>query len=99
MASLNLARQVDEEIERRLQALISRGELATEEGHLLRKKLLDQNLPPTDIPWPAEVDLERALDRRGVPTHDDLQQVFVQLDALTSKLDELTTESQSAEDE
>jgi polyhydroxyalkanoate synthesis repressor PhaR len=98
-SSLNLARQVDEEIERRLQTLINRGELATEEGLFLRKKLLDQNLPPTDIPWPAEVDLERALDRRGVPTHADLQQVFMQLDALTTKLDDLTAESQSAQDE
>ena len=97
-SSLNLARQVDEEIERRLQALISRGELATEEGRLLRKKLVDESLPPTNTAWLDEADLERALDRRGVPSQADLQEVFGQLDALSTKLDELTTESQPTPD-
>ena len=97
-SSLNLARQVDEEIERRLQTLISRGELATEEGRLLRRKLLDVSLPSSEPSKPEEMDLERALDRRGVPTQPDLQQVLVQLDALTAKLDELTAESEPTQD-
>ena len=96
-SSLNLARQVDEEIERRLQALISRGELATEEGRLLRKKLLDERLPTTTT-WPDETELERALDRRGVPTQTDLEEVFGQLDALATKLDELSAEPQPTPD-
>ncbi len=96
-SSLNLARQVDEEIERRLQALISRGELATEEGRLLQKKLLDERLPTTTT-WPDEVELERALDRRGVPSQTDLEEVFGQLDALATKLDELSTEPQPTQD-
>ena len=95
-SSLNLARQVDEEIERRLQALISRGELASEEGRLLRKKLLDEQLPTTTLP--DEADLERALDRRGVPSQADLQDIFGQLDTLASKLDELSTEPKTTQD-
>jgi polyhydroxyalkanoate synthesis repressor PhaR len=96
-SSLNLARQVDEEIERRLQALVSRGELASEEGRLLRKKLLDERLPTT-TPWPDEADLERALDRRGLPSKADLEQVLGQLDALATKLDELSNEPKSTRD-
>jgi hypothetical protein len=49
LASLGLARQVDEEIEARLQALV----------------------------------------QHRVPTHDDLQEILRQLDALEAKLDEL----------
>jgi polyhydroxyalkanoate synthesis repressor PhaR len=86
---LELAHHVDEEIERRLQSLISRGELATEEGLRLRDKLLRQNEVSPETRWPNEEDLERVLDERGVPSQQDLQQILVQLETLASKLDEI----------
>ena len=86
---LELARHVDEEIERRLQALVSRGELAAEEGRRLRDKLLAQSHQLSAIDFPAEQALERALQKRGVPTQDDLNKVLEQLEALADSLDQL----------
>ncbi len=86
---LDLAHHVDEEIERRLQSLISRGELAAEEGLRLRDKLLRPSEGSPGSRWPREEDLERVLDERGVPSQQDLQQILAQLEALASKLDEL----------
>ena len=87
---LDLARQVDEEIERRVQALINRGELAEEQGLRLRDKLLSQATEGNPPPLPDEETLERLLDRRGVPRRDDVQRLLDQLDALAARLDELS---------
>jgi polyhydroxyalkanoate synthesis repressor PhaR len=96
-SSLDLARQVDEEIERRLQALISRGELAAEEGHRLGDKLLALRPQFADSTWPSREEIERVLDERGVPTQDDLQRVLEQLEILSAKLDGLASDPESAE--
>lgn len=95
-SSLEIARQVDEEIERRLHALISQGELAAEEGSRLRDKLLSQRHGASGPSWPREQELKRVLDERGVPSQDDLQQILDQLELLASKLDEIPTESEAA---
>jgi polyhydroxyalkanoate synthesis repressor PhaR len=95
-SSLDLARHVDEEIERRLQALISRGELAAEEGHLLGDKLLALRPQLTDVTRPSNEEIERVLDERGVPTQDDLQRVLEQLEILSAKLDDLAGGPESA---
>ncbi len=86
---LELAHHVDEEIERRLQSLISRGELAAEEGLRLREKLVRPSELPPGARWPSEAELERVLDERGVPSQQDLQQILAQLEALASKLEEI----------
>jgi polyhydroxyalkanoate synthesis repressor PhaR len=93
---LELARHVDEEIERRLQALMSRGELAYEEGLRLREKLMGQEYRPSEPRLPTEKDLEQALEERGVLTHDDFQQILNQLEVLATKLEELDLDQQSA---
>jgi polyhydroxyalkanoate synthesis repressor PhaR len=93
---LELARHVDEEIERRLQTLISRGELASEDGLRLRAKLMGQDVRSAGPGWPREEDLEQALDRRGVPSQDDLQQIFDQLEVLAAKLEEMAPGPESA---
>lgn len=86
-SSLGLMRQVDEEIERRIKALVSQGELAAEQGPLLLDKLLAQGQHLYKAPWPTERDLERLLAERGVPSSDDLQRIVEQLEALAAKLD------------
>ena len=86
---LELAHHVDEEIERRLQALVSRGELAAEESRRLRDILLGQGYRPTAIDLPDEQALERALQKRGVPTQDDLKKILEQLETLAESLDQL----------
>jgi polyhydroxyalkanoate synthesis repressor PhaR len=92
---LELAHHVDEEIDRRLQTLISRGELAAEEGRRLRDKLLGQDYHPAEINLPSEQALERALQKRGVPTQDDLQQLLEQLEALAASLEQLPPRQES----
>jgi polyhydroxyalkanoate synthesis repressor PhaR len=94
--SLDLARQVDEEIEQRVQALINRGELAAGEGRRLREKLIKKDTEPADAALPSEQELERMLSERGVPTQNDLKQILEQLDVLTSKLNEITSDSEPA---
>lgn len=85
---LELARQVDEEIELRLQALISRGELAREEGLHLRDRLVALN--HRQPAGPSEEELEQLLSERGVPTRTDLQELLEQLDTLAEKLEGVT---------
>ena len=92
---LDLARHVDEEIERRLQSLVTRGELAAEESRRLRDKLLVQGYHPAELSPPSEQALERALNKRGVPTQDDRQQILDQLEGLAASLDQLPPRQES----
>lgn len=84
---LGLLRQVDEEIEKRLQDLVSRGELAREEGARLRDKLLAKS------PRLGEQELANMLRKRGIPTRDELRALSEKLDALTAKMDEISQEA------
>ena len=90
---LDLLRHVDDEIEKRIQALIKRGELAEQEGQTLLRKLLS---PSNRLP-PSPTEIEDFLNKRGVPTQDDIQKLSAQLDTLTSALENLksTTETES----
>lgn len=95
-SSLGLSRQVDEEIERRIQALMAQGELTKEEGDRWRRMLLTQAPKPAEAQWPSDQDLEHALERHGVPTRDDLQQLAKQIDVLTAKLKSAKRSKKSA---
>ncbi len=81
-APLDLLRQVDDEIDKRLQTLINRGELAKEEGQRLRHKLLNQE-PETDA------DIEQVLVAHGVPKKEEIQRLNDQIETLAAKLDKL----------
>lgn len=90
-APLDLLRQVDDEIERRLQTLISRGELAKEEGVQLRNKLLSLGR------WshtPDEAEIEQALAAQGIPRQEEIQQLSHQIDSLSAKLDALLADDE-----
>lgn len=89
ISPLDLLGQIDEEIEIRLQRLISRGELAREEGARLKRKLLS----PT--PSLSESRLNEILKDRGIPTKDELRSLHEKLDALTTKLDQIAKEPSS----
>jgi polyhydroxyalkanoate synthesis repressor PhaR len=90
---LDLLRQVDEEIERRIQLLAARGEVAEEEAMLIREKLLVYGRQSSDELDDASV--ERILIEKGVPTKDDLQSLIAQLNALSDKLDDIINENAS----
>jgi len=83
---LELIHQVDHEIERRLQVLISKGELAKEEGANLRDKLLSFSILQDNELSEGE-DLGSLLSRHGVPTRGDIERLNDQIEALTKQLD------------
>lgn len=88
---LDLLRQVDEEIETRLQTLINRGELAKEEGLRLRDKLLSYR---SDETAPTEPEVEHFLSRLGVPTRGELQHLTDQIEMLSTQIDNLLQEKE-----
>lgn len=94
---LDMLRQVDEEIEQRVQSLIKRGEMAEEEG----KRILDKLTSPSSRLRPFAVsatDIEEYLSHRGVPTKGDLEDLGTQLDRLAASLDELNGGSEVVEE-
>jgi polyhydroxyalkanoate synthesis repressor PhaR len=83
-APLNLARQVDEEIERRLSALVREGELSAREETRWRDRLLGFRLPAAE-----GQELRRLLESRGMATRDDIERLLHELDRLSTELDDL----------
>jgi polyhydroxyalkanoate synthesis repressor PhaR len=86
---LDLARHVDEEIERRLAALVRRGDLGSSDALHLRDQLLLRGRPRPPSPLPSEDQLEQALASRGLPTREHFLQVLEELERLSEKLDAL----------
>ena len=87
---LDLFRQVDDEIERRLQGLISRGELAKEEGIHLRQKLLD---PSKWSNSNAEEEVvEKYIVDNKIPSREEVDDLHRQLTAVSAKLDAILSE-------
>ncbi len=84
---LDLWRHVDEEIDHRVQALVSKGELAKEEGSRWREKLLSPMFAAPDSLKSDDQELERILNDHGVPTRDELERLHAQIEALSAKLE------------
>jgi len=84
--SLDLARQVDEEIERRVQELATRGEVALEEMRHLRRLLGSGQRSGSPLS-PTEEQIGQRLLALGMPTREDLTRVLEQLDNLEAILD------------
>jgi polyhydroxyalkanoate synthesis repressor PhaR len=91
---LDLARQVDEEIDRRLAALVQRGELTAEEGVRLSQRLV--GLPPPAGPRSEEDRARALLHARGLPSRDDVQALVARVDELSATLDEILARSRRA---
>lgn len=86
---LELLKQIDEEIEHRIEKLIEKGELAEDEARRWRDKLLVQEISPSEPISLDENQIQRFLDERGVPARKDLDSLFKQLEELMNKLEEL----------
>lgn len=94
-SSVDLLYQVDEEIERRLQVLINRGEMAEEEAARLREKLTNRHRassPSGGAIGATDAAMERLLEKHGVPTRADLKELSERLDSVAAKLDDLGKE-------
>ena len=88
--SLDLMRQVDEEIQARIEHMVGRGELAEEEGRRLGEKMAALGPGPRSGRVLEEVALENALRARGLPTREDLSHLASLLDQLAEEVDRHT---------
>lgn len=92
--SLGVLRMLEEEIDRRLEALVSKGEMAQEEAERLRQEIfagpeaLREALP--------DLRLEAALARLGVPTSKDIEALQKQVEELMARVEQLLQQTQTA---
>jgi polyhydroxyalkanoate synthesis repressor PhaR len=86
---LGFLKQVDLEIERRIQTLIQRGEIAEEHGRKLRDQLLESSSPLGFSNTSSDKEIEQILKKREIPTNEDLKDLIAQLETLSQKIDEL----------
>ena len=98
---LNFWRKIDDEINNRIQALVKLGEISTTEADKLIDKLLDQSpirrKSHSEKKQIFEADnslLEKFLTKNNIPTQNDIQQLYLQLEELSEKIEEVV-ESQS----
>jgi polyhydroxyalkanoate synthesis repressor PhaR len=89
VAQLDILRQVDDEIERRLDRLVASGELSDEEGKRLRQLLLARGQSALEAIYPPEQMLTALRDRYGLPSRADLQTLSEQIDELSKEVDTL----------
>jgi polyhydroxyalkanoate synthesis repressor PhaR len=88
---LDWLRQVDDEIDRRLETLVKRGEMAEQEARALAEQLTTRGKRAAQAGQAAASELQEAITGRGTPTREDLAQLNAQLDALLAALDTLET--------
>lgn len=88
-APLDLLRQVDDEIQARVEKLISLGELAEDEGKRLAQKLVALGAAMRVDHAPDEEALERALQSRGVPSRADIERLSRVIDQLSAEVESL----------
>jgi polyhydroxyalkanoate synthesis repressor PhaR len=88
---LDLIHHVDQEIARRLQILVDRGEMRVDDSREMRRKLLNIDRENDGIEVLTEDELSRLIDERGIPSRDDVARLNTQLDDLVAKLDRLSS--------
>jgi polyhydroxyalkanoate synthesis repressor PhaR len=88
-SSSDFLREVDEEIQARVEKLVSLGELAEDQGRRLAHRLVALGAAVRAERQVQEEALQRALEARGVPTRDDLAKVSEMLDRLSAEVDGL----------
>jgi len=89
---LELLKHVDEEIEKRLQALVEQGEMAREEALNLQKKLLSPDFGGKEPGLPGQQHIERLLSKRTLPSRDEVEALTQQIETLSAKIDALVEE-------
>ncbi|MCB8984012.1 MAG: polyhydroxyalkanoate synthesis regulator DNA-binding domain-containing protein [Ardenticatenaceae bacterium] len=93
---LELLVHVDQEIDKRLQRLTERGDLAKEEASRLREKLLSDPARIAEDKFNATAsEIEKIVRSRGIPTRDEVQKLITQLDDLAGKIEDLTEQEQA----
>jgi polyhydroxyalkanoate synthesis repressor PhaR len=85
---LDLLKQIDQEIENRIDLLIKQGELAEDEARRLRDKLVSNAQSSHQSSEIDESEFQRLLDEHGVPTRTEVESLTEQIEILMNKLDE-----------
>lgn len=80
---LDLTARMDSEIERRMMLLIERGAFSKRQGDQVLEKLLSVSAAPRTS---DELKIERALEKRGTPTRNEVQELTAQVAELTREL-------------
>lgn len=83
---LDLFRRVDEEIQRRIEALVDQGDLSEAEGKLWLDRLLALS-PRKAADLAIEREIRRIMAEQGVPTQAEFRRLAEQVDALTHLLE------------
>ena len=87
--SLGFWSQIDDEIKRRIDLLVTHGELTAEEAVRISKKLLSTQPKDADDNRLPEYDLEVILRERGVLTRVEFQSLMAELDKLSEIVDQI----------
>lgn len=88
----NAFKVVEREIERRLQELVERGEMAEEQMRRVQADLMTRFNEGERKPRDRD---EGLLSRLNIPTHSEVQELNRRLDALAQRLDELVTDARA----
>lgn len=98
--SLGWWSQFDEEVRRRLDVLVSQGDLSASEARRMMSKIKAAmpGEPGEEIPAETEMAIESLLRERGVPTRTDFNQIASQLTALEEQISSLEKRRRSQKD-
>lgn len=91
---LEFFKHVDEEIEKRMQILVERGEIAKEEAIAVNEKLMAAGQEIGKEIFSGQPRLERLLTVRGVPSREEVEELTNQIESLSAKIDSLIDEKE-----
>jgi polyhydroxyalkanoate synthesis repressor PhaR len=80
---------VNMEIERRVNELVKRGDLTEETGDYLRNQLVKLDIEDYDNAMTIDESVMKAVEERGIPSKNDLQQLISMIDELTEKVEQM----------
>jgi polyhydroxyalkanoate synthesis repressor PhaR len=84
----DLIRQIDEEIEQRLEVLVQQGEMAESAARSLRDQLLTWSRETRYILWGDDAKLNESLAGKASKTRVEIKKLTEQVEILSKKLDE-----------
>ena len=94
--SVSALQLLETEIDHRIDALVSKGELAKDEADRLRRELYG-GAAETAKGLVPDIKLDAALSKLNVPTHEDIQSLESQVEKLMASVDRLLAISENME--
>ena len=83
---LDTTARLDSEIEKRVMLLVEQGSITSKQGTQMLQKLLSVRSDPRST---EELKIERALEKRGTPTHNQVKELSAQVAQLAHELEML----------